>query len=75
MSVPPDTLMRAPRYLRSICRVWIISCCCDSFRSSSGTIMMLKLAKPEFTFCMTRCRWGRPRISFSIGLMNSSVRR
>ena len=74
MSVPPDTLIRAPWYLRSICRAWIISCCCEIFRSSSGSIMMLKLAKPEFTFCITRCSAGSARTSFSIGLMNSSVR-
>ena len=36
--------------------------------------MMLKLANPEFTFCITRCSAGSARTSFSIGLMNSSVR-
>ena len=59
MSVPPDTLMRAPWYLRSICRARTISSCCEISRSSSGTIMMLKFANPGLTFCITRCSAGR----------------
>ena len=74
MSVLPDTLMRAPWYLRSSCRTRIIISCCDTVRSSRSTIVTPKLPCAGFTPILTRRSAGSASISFSIGWMNSSVR-
>ena len=82
MSVPPETLRRAPLYLLSMARIRRIISCCDVVRSSSGIIVMLKLPLPFPTYCCTRLNSpvgfaserSSESTSFSTGLTNSSVR-